>query len=76
MLILEGFFYTSWFNSTTTTQPLKVVCKMKAQSEYVRVAYTFIARLAPTCMLSRCFVNKISASELSQKFIKSVLLAG
>ena len=32
------------------------------------------ARLAPICMPSRCLVTKISASELSQKFVKCALL--
>ncbi len=35
-----------------------------------------LASLAPTCMLSRCSLAKISASEVSRKFIKSVLLVG
>ncbi len=35
------------------------------------------ARLAPICLLSRClYYNKISASELSRKFIKGTLLVG
>ena len=34
------------------------------------------AHLAPIYMLSRCLLTKISASELSRKFIKSALLAG
>ncbi len=37
--------------------------------------YVF-ARLAPICMLSRCLLTKISALELSWKFIKSALLVG
>ena len=53
-----------------------VACKMEAQSEHVRVAYTFFARLAPTCMLSRCLITKISASELRRKLIKSALSVG
>ena len=50
--------------------------KMEAQLEHVRVAYTFYAGLAPTCMLQSVIGNKISASELSRKFIKSALLVG
>ncbi len=49
---------------------------MEAQSEYVHVACTFFARSAPTCMLSRCFINKISASELRRKFINTLLIVG
>ncbi len=36
----------------------------------------FLLVLAPICMLSRCSLTKISASELSRKFIKSALLVG
>ncbi len=50
---------------------------MEAQSERVHVAHNVFARfLAPTCMLGRCSATKISASELSLKFIKSALLVG
>ncbi len=45
------------------TQPAAVVLKMEAQLEYVHVARTFLPRLAPICMPSRCFIDKISASE-------------
>ncbi len=31
------------------TQPPTVACKVEAQSEYVHVAHTFLARFAPTC---------------------------
>ena len=40
------------------TQPPMVVLKTEAQSEYVHVAHTFFARLAPICMLSRCLLTK------------------
>ena len=42
-----------------------------AKWEEIHIAHTFSARLAPICKLS-----KISASELSQKFIKKALLVG
>ncbi len=58
------------------TQPPTVICKMEAQLENAHISYTFFARLAPSCMLSRCLFTKISASELSRKFIKSALLVG
>ncbi len=60
-----------------STQPSRVVYKMKAQF--------LVTRLAPICMLSQCLLMlikflistyKISASELSWKFIKSALLVG
>ncbi len=41
-----------------------------------RRVHVFIARLAPTCVLGRCLVKKISASELSRNFVKSALLVG
>ncbi len=47
---------------------------MEAESEYARVAYTFWHVWAPIRMLSRCLLNKISASELSRKFVESALL--
>ncbi len=38
--------------------PPTVVCKMEAQLEYVHIACTFFARLAPIFMLSRCLLTK------------------
>ena len=49
---------------------------MEAQSEYVHIANTFLHVWAPICMLSRCLLIKISASELTRKFIKVALLVG
>ncbi len=49
---------------------------MEAQSEYILIACTSFARLAPICMLSRCLLNKFSASELRRKFIKSAFVVG
>ncbi len=39
-------------------QPPTVACKMEAQSEYVHIAYTLCARMAPICMLRRCLSTK------------------
>ena len=50
--------------------------KMEAQLEHMHPACTFFACLAQTCRLGRCFISKTSASELSRKFIKSLLLVG
>ena len=36
-----------------------VACKMEARSEHVHVACTFLDRLAPICMLTRCLVTKL-----------------
>ncbi len=60
------------------TQPPTVACKMEAQSEHAHIAYTgfFFARSAPTLHAQSVLTNKISASELSRKFIKGLLLAG
>ena len=49
---------------------------MEAQLEVVRIAPTFFAHLATNVMLSWCLFTKISASELSRKFIKSALSVG
>ncbi len=49
---------------------------MESQLEYVHVAYMILHVWHPICMLSRCLLTKISASELSRKFIKSALLVG
>ncbi len=40
------------------TQPPTAACKIEAQLEYVHVAHTFFARLAPICTLSRCLLTK------------------
>ena len=50
--------------------------KMEAQLESIHTAYTFPHIRHRFCMLSRCSLAKISASELSRKLIKSVLLVG
>ncbi len=55
-----------------TTQPPTVVCKMEAQLKYLHIAYTVFANSYSQSV----FINKISASELSQKFIKSAFLVG
>ena len=41
---------------------------------FTQCIHVRVARLAPTCMLSRCLLTKISASELSRKFIKSCIV--
>ncbi len=45
---------------------------MKAQLEYMHIS----ARSAPIFYAQSVLINKISASELSRKFIKSALLVG
>ncbi len=49
---------------------------MEAQLEYVHNAYMFFARLAPILHAQSVLISKISASELSRKFIESALLVG
>ena len=59
------------------TQPPTVACKKwKFSRKYVHVAYMFSHVWAPTRMLSRCLLTRVSASELSRKLIKSALLVG
>ncbi len=57
-------------------QPPTVVCKMEAQLEYTQCIVHVFARLAPICNAQPVLINKISAVELSLKFIKSALLVG
>ena len=61
-----------------STQPPTVVCKngssVGMRTRCVRVFFGTFWR--PICMLSRLLSNKISASELRRKFIKSALLVG
>ena len=57
-------------------QPPTVVGNTEAQSEHVHIAFTFFARLAPDLHAQSVLSNKISASDLSQKFIKGALLVG
>ncbi len=45
---------------------------MEAQSEYAQVGYMFFARLSAELYAWSVLVNKISASELSRKFVKRV----
>ena len=45
-------------NSNLGTQPPTVVCKVETQLEYIHIAYTFFARLAPICKLSQCYIKK------------------
>ena len=57
-------------------QPLMVVCNTKAQLEYVHVARTFFRTLGADFYAPSVLIDKISASELSQKFIEGSLLVG
>ncbi len=62
---------------SSTTQPPTVVCKLEAQLEYIRTHFTHVfARLVLICMLSGCLLAKVSASEISRNFIRSVLSVG
>ena len=49
---------------------------MEAQSEHVHVAYTLLHVLATILYPQSVLIDKISASELSRKYIKSALLVG
>ncbi len=50
--------------------------KLSWRIQYIPIAYTFFARLALICYAQSVLINKISASELSRKFVKSALLVG
>ncbi len=50
--------------------------KMEAQSEYVHIAYTLLPRLGADSHAPSVLSNKISASEIRRKFVKSALLVG
>ncbi len=61
-------------NEIPNHQP--VVCKMEAQLEYTHIAHTFLHVWHLNLYAQPMLVNKISASELSRKFIKNALLVG
>ena len=50
--------------------------KMEARSEYSHVACTFLHVWRPILHAQSMLIDKISASELSRKFIKSALSVG
>ena len=50
--------------------------KMEAQSEHVSIAHAVSQRLAPDLHAQSVLADKIPASELRRKFIKSALLVG
>ncbi len=50
--------------------------KMEAQSEHICIAYTCFCTFPTDLYAQSVIINKISASELSRKFIKSALLVG
>ncbi len=49
---------------------------MEAQSEYVHMLHTHFCMFGADLYAQPVLINKTSASELSRKFIKSVLLVG
>ncbi len=53
-----------------------MACKIEAQSKHVHVAHKFFARLGTDLHAQSMLSNRISASELGRKFIKSALLVG
>ena len=72
----EVLAHTHTHTHTHTTQPAMVVCKMEAQSEYVTRCTHVFARLGTDSHAQSVLIDKISASELRRKFIKSALLVG
>ena len=65
----QSFFY---FVGPTTNGGTQNGSRVGICTRWVHV----FALLASICMLSRCLLNRISASEISPKFIKSALLVG
>ncbi len=65
-----------FYHSPSSSQPPMVECKMEAQSEYVHIPCTYFRTFGADLYAQSVIINKISASELSQKFIKSALLVG
>ncbi len=58
-------------------QPPMVIYKMEAQLEYVpRTLHTRYCTFGTDLHAQSVIINKISASELTRKFIKSLLLVG
>ncbi len=49
---------------------------MKAQMECIHIAYMFFCSFDANLYTQSMLINKISASQLSRKFIKSALLVG
>ena len=60
------------------TQPPSVGCKMESPLEYLHISSSInvFAHFGANLYAQSVFINKISASELSRKFIKSALLVG
>ncbi len=59
-----------------TTQPLIVVCKMETQLAYIYTLHTRFCMFGADFHAQSVLSNKISASELCPRFIKSALLVG
>ncbi len=58
------------------TQPATVVCKIKAQSEYVHVAYTFFCTFGPDLYAHSVIINKNLCIGAHYVAHKSALLVG
>ncbi len=70
---MEGFLTVTWWLGT---QPPKVAGKMEAQLEVIHTAHTRFCTFGGDLYAQSALTNKISASELTRKFIKSALLVG
>ena len=69
----SGFFFLAKLSFPTTNGGVQNGRSVGTCTRCTHVFCTFWQRI---CMLSRCSVTKISASELRRKFIKSALLVG
>ena len=64
------------WNSSLLPNRQRWHAKLKLSRNMCTLHTRFLHARRRFCMLSRCLVNKISASELRKKSIKSALLAG
>ncbi len=73
-----GHFDKSCAQFPMASQRPTVVCKMETQLEYMYVytMYTRVCMFGVFLYAQSVLINKISALELSQKFIRSALLVG
>ena len=75
LFVLKGLFVCK-ANLLNEEQPnhQRWCAKMKAQLEHLHIACTFSHVPHRFLCVSRCIINKTSASELSRRFTKSALL--
>ena len=75
-LVDGSTLYLDFILCSSSAQPPTVAYKNGSSVGIRTCCIHIFACLAPICVLGRCLLKKISASELSRKFIKSALLVG